>query len=273
MNLEYAIAQWIWVMAGSDDVAAISYYNPRGWNFTEDQQTLRGAFGYRLRRADGIDQLERIVDRLRRDSASRREIAVVSFASDLRRDIRDQPCLISLQFMIRAQRLDLIVVMRSQSAALVLPYDASLFMTLQCWMAARLGVEPGRYVHFAASFHIYEDEIPLAEALLRSPARPVSIGSMREDVQARTEELIAYEAALRAGVLAGDRELVQRLARRLESLEPGFLTNAARVLAAGAANRIGMHDLQGCLRRSLPTDWTSMQQTCSQTPTTPFRPA
>ena len=163
MNLEYALAQWTWTMAGSDDVSAISYYNPRGWSFSEDGHSLRGAFGHRLRRSEGADQLELVIDRLRRDPASRREVAVVSLPVDLKSGFRDQPCLISLQFLIREGALHLIVMMRSQSACLVLPYDASLFMMLQCWMASRLEARVGRYVHFSGSLHLYEDEMDRAQ--------------------------------------------------------------------------------------------------------------
>lgn len=259
MNLEYAIAQWIWVMGGSDDVAAISYYNSRGWDFTEDQQSLRGAFGHRLRRTDGVDQLERIVERLRRDPTSRREVAIVPLVSDLKRDMRDQPCLTSLQFLLRDDRLELVVTMRSQSALLVLPYDASLFMTLQCWMAARLEVTPGAYIHTAASFHIYEDEFSLADGLLDSPSRAVSIGSMDGDVRSQSEELISFESTLRAATLAGDQDHVRRLAESLTDSRSGFFTAAARLLAAGAASRLGLSDLHTRLRGELPTGWVALQ--------------
>lgn len=260
MNLEYAVAQWIWVMGGSDDVAAISYYNPRGWNFTEDQQSLRGAFGYRLRRTEGIDQLERIVERLRRDPTSRREVAVVPLASDLKRDIRDQPCLVSLQFLLRDDELELVATMRSQSAALVLPYDASLFMILQCWMAARLGVKPGTYIHVAGSFHIYEEELCLAERLINSPCRAVSVGSMEGDPRVETEELISFESRLRTATLAGDEAGVARLAQLTPMDQDGFFAGARRLLAAGAADRLGMTGLSEVQLANLSVDWVAVRE-------------
>jgi thymidylate synthase len=253
MNLEYAVAQWVWTMSGSDDVAAISYYNPRGWDFSEDRHSLRGAFGHRLRRAEGIDQLERIVDRLHRDPASRREVAVVSLPSDLKGSFRDQPCLVSLQFLLRAGALDLIVTMRSQSAALVLPYDASLFMMLQCWMASAVGVEPGRYVHFSGSLHIYEDEIQRASEILESPVDSVSIAAMT-NARSQTEDLVVFESKLRSAVLAMDREHLTRLARTL--LHTGdFFADARRLFTAGAAERMGCIELHRQAVGGLPSNW------------------
>ena len=246
MNLEYALAQWIWTMAGSDDVAAISYYNPRGWEFSEDHHSLRGAFGHRLRRAEGVDQLDRILDRLRRDPASRREVAIVSLPSDLKSDFRDQPCLVSLQFLLRAEALELIVAMRSQSAALVLPYDASQFMMLQCWMASVLGVAPGRYMHFSGSLHIYEDEFEVAQAIVAGPVQEVSIGVM-PNARSQTEELVAFELTLRSAVLALDSDHVERLAHTLSAAHGDFFADTRRLFTAGAAGRLGCGRLQGQL--------------------------
>jgi thymidylate synthase len=257
MNLEYALAQWTWMMAGSDDVAAISYYNPRGWDFTEDRHSLRGAFGHRLRRAEGVDQLERILDRLRRDPSSRREVAIVSLPSDLKSDFRDQPCLVSLQFLVRADALDLIVAMRSQSAALVLPYDASLFMMLQCWMASALGTEPGRYMHFSGSLHIYEDELAMAQAIVASPVQDVTIGVM-PDARSQTEQLVAFESKLRSAVLAMDREHVGRLARTLPDAPGDFFADTRRLFAAGAAVRLGWDQLHRQLLGGLPPGWRAL---------------
>jgi thymidylate synthase len=265
MNLEYALAQWTWTMAGSDDVAAISYYNPRGWDFTEDRHSLRGAFGHRLRRAEGVDQLDRILDRLRRDSASRREVAIVSLPSDLKSDFRDQPCLVSLQFLLRAGALDLIVTMRSQSAALVLPYDASLFMMLQCWMASALGATPGRYLHFSGSLHIYEDELEMARAIVASPVQDVSIGAM-PDARSQTEELVAFESKLRSAVLAMDREHVGRLARTLPDARGDFFADTRRLFTVGAARRLGCEQLQRQLLVGLPRGWRTLLDDLARRP-------
>jgi thymidylate synthase len=255
MNLEYALAQWAWTMAGSDDVAAISYYNSKGWSFSDDGHSLKGAFGYRLRRAEGIDQLERIVARLRTDAASRREVAVVSLPVDLRGSLRDQPCLISLQFLLRNDALNLIVMMRSQSACLVLPYDASLFMMLQCWMASRLSLAVGSYVHFAGSLHIYEDECDLARSVLDGGLSALSLGGM-PDACAQTDELIEFEAKLRSAVLALDEGQLRRLTATLSHPNAGdFFSNAKRVFAVGAATRLRCSELAYVLMGELPTAW------------------
>jgi hypothetical protein len=59
--------------------------------------------------------------------------------------------------------------MRSQSAALVLPYDLFFLTMLHEAASVVLGVELGDYYHHANSLHFYDDEAALVSRILRSP--------------------------------------------------------------------------------------------------------
>jgi hypothetical protein len=72
---------------------------------------------------------------------------------------RDYPCTIGFQFLIRGEKLLMITQMRSNDVWLGLAYDAFQFTQLQLTLARMLGVEPGHYVHRAASLHIYERDL------------------------------------------------------------------------------------------------------------------
>jgi hypothetical protein len=69
---------------------------------------------------------------------------------------KDIPCTLSLQFLVREGRLNLIVTMRSNDIWLGLPYDIFCWTTLQAFIAEELGLGMGWYQHQAGSLHLYE---------------------------------------------------------------------------------------------------------------------
>ena len=49
INPAFAIAEVIWIMAGSNDLDFLSFWNPRMKSYSDDTKSLHGAYGYRLR--------------------------------------------------------------------------------------------------------------------------------------------------------------------------------------------------------------------------------
>lgn len=213
-DLGFALGQWLWVMSGSDDLETIAYYNSMGRLFSDDGRRLRGAFGPRV----GGEPLAAAIALLRRDPATRRAIIYLADPSGSRARTRDHSCAISLQFLIRGGRLEAITTMRSQSALMVLPYDAALFMTVQVWVAALLGIDVGSHTWVANSFHVYADELSLAREVLDKPVASMTLPPVRDPhgslsallhferrLRRATESEDMYEAAeLEAGAQAAD---------------------------------------------------------------------
>jgi thymidylate synthase len=118
-----------------------------------DDGTFHGAYGPRVR-----PQLPVIVDRLKRDPATRQAIIVLwDPLHDLFvQDSKDYPCTIALQFVIRGGELHMHTFMRSNDVWWGLPYDVFQFTQLQFTVANALGIPVGWYWHHANSLHIYE---------------------------------------------------------------------------------------------------------------------
>jgi thymidylate synthase len=199
----YVVGQWLWVMAGTDRLEQISYYNSHGRAFSDDGRRLTGAFGTRMR-VRGGDQLQRVIGLLSGDPSSRRAQIVFAEPGDGREPSRDFPCATAIQFVIRDDRLEAVTTMRSQSALMVLPYDISLMATLQVWVAAVLRIAPGPHHWIANSFHVYADEIELAKEVLADPPEPVSLPPAGSDPERRLTALQSYERTLRDVVIAGE---------------------------------------------------------------------
>lgn len=109
-------------------------------------------------------EFERIISILRNDPSTRRAV-IQFFNQDDLSDKKDVPCYNHLQFFLRNGLLHCHVVMRSQSALMVLPYDFYLFSMLHEVFAVRLSVKLGRLYYTCNSIHIYEDEMELAKSI------------------------------------------------------------------------------------------------------------
>lgn len=133
-------------------------------NFAQfrDGGIYHGAYGPRIRA-----QLPRVVDRLSADIDSRQAVLTIwDPAQDCYTDgLRDYPCTIALQYMVRDGKLDAHTFMRSNDVWWGLAYDAFQFTQLQFTVAHALGLPIGRYYHHANSLHIYERDIPAVELL------------------------------------------------------------------------------------------------------------
>lgn len=63
---------------------------------------------------------------------------------------------VSMQFLIREGKLNLIVCMRSNDIYLGFPYDIFNFSMFQEYIAGKLGVKLGEYIHVVGSLHYYK---------------------------------------------------------------------------------------------------------------------
>lgn len=129
-----------------------------------DGGAFHGAYGERLR-----GQLEAATRRLKDDASSRQAILQIwDPARDLHVEgLRDYPCTIFLQVLLRNDALELHAHMRSNDVWWGLAYDAFQFTQLQHTLANVMGVDVGDYFHHAASLHLYERDFEAAQLVLR----------------------------------------------------------------------------------------------------------
>jgi thymidylate synthase len=155
-----------------------------------------GEFGY------NIDQIKRVVEKLRKKPDTRRAAITLLESSDLEPSQKEAPCTIGLQFIRRRERLHLVAMMRSNDAYLGFPHDVFCFTMIQELVARSLGIKVGDYHHFATSLHLYEnDRDPVATYLGEGFQSPVfSMPKMPSGCQ--MEHLAAFlgvESAIRQG--------------------------------------------------------------------------
>lgn len=163
-DMRYSIANFFWTIAENGNPEHIIHYNPRGTAFLEDSE-LKCDIPSRLQNSLGGSQLVDAINLLKEDPDSRRAFITLGRPADIHEDNLDFPCPASIHYLIRNNKLNCIVNMRSQSTYGVLPYDVFLFTMMQEAVAKEVGVELGSYTHISNSLHIYEDELTKVAAL------------------------------------------------------------------------------------------------------------
>ena len=203
LNLSFAIANFLWTIRGDDNLEMISFYNDRARTFSPDGTRLVGSIGKRVFAFHGINQLEEAMRRLKEDAQSRRAVIQMFSPTDLASPPLDTPCSVSFQLLVRDERLHWITYMRSQSAAMVMPYDLFLFTMLHEAVAVTLNLRLGLYYHFCGSMHYYDDEANLVDLILANDEAPLDEPMEPMDVSpfAALESLMTAEEYVRASLL------------------------------------------------------------------------
>lgn len=71
-NPFFHLAESLWMLAGRNDVEFPAYFVPRMKDFSDDGVTFNGAYGYRWVNKFGVNQIEVIIDELKKNPSSRR---------------------------------------------------------------------------------------------------------------------------------------------------------------------------------------------------------
>jgi len=125
-----------------------------------DFEVGQGKWTYTYHQRMG-EQVQFVIDELRRNPSSRRAVISIRTPDDIGSD--DPACLQHLQYFIRHDKLDCVVLFRSNDACKATFMNAFALIMLQKRIADALGVEIGQYVHRANSFHCYEKDFTLLD--------------------------------------------------------------------------------------------------------------
>lgn len=181
------LGELCWYLAGSSDLAFITYYLQRYEDYAEDDEIF-GAYGPRLFDRRGQNQVANVTNLLRRNRASRRAVIQLFDAKDIVGEHKDVPCTCTLQFMIRDDKLDMFTNMRSNDVFWGLPHDVFCFTMLQEIIARDLSLDVGTYKHAVGSLHLYDPHLEGAKRYLgegwqsTTPMPSMPAGSPWQDI-------------------------------------------------------------------------------------------
>lgn len=155
MSLNYLIHELEWYWSGSNSTQEIGKYAKLWLKITDDGETANSAYGYIINKKYSYNQLEQIIMLLWTDKNTRRAVLNISDPKLNKIMTNDYQCTISIQFVIRDDELFEIVNMRSNDINYGFPYDYSYFISLGLYVAKKLKINFGMYIHNAASMHMY----------------------------------------------------------------------------------------------------------------------
>ncbi len=164
MNPAFALAEVVWIMRGRQDAAFLVPWNSALPTFSGMSESLHGAYGHRLRKSFGVDQLKRAADALAARPGSRQ---VVLQVWDAVRDLpahdgepadADVPCNVGSQLKIADGRLDWLQLVRSNDLMRGLPYNLVQWTTIHEILAGWLDLPLGEYHQVSDSLHLYDQD-------------------------------------------------------------------------------------------------------------------
>ncbi len=160
----------LWILSGRTDLAylidnGVNYWTPDYNRSGRTDKTLGPVYGHQWRNFDGNDQLQMVLQEIRKNPTSRRLMVSAWNVSDLH-DMVLPPCHYGFQLFINDGRLDLMWQQRSADMFLGLPYDIAMYGLLLEMIAEGAGLKPGTLIGSLGDCHLYYNHLEQAEEFL-----------------------------------------------------------------------------------------------------------
>lgn len=155
-NPFFHLFESMWMLAGRDDVAFLDQYNSLMKQYSDDGLGFNAAYGHRLRKGFGFDQLDEIIQRLRKNSDDRRAVLQIWDPADLHKESKDYACNLVITPRIRKNKLDWTVFNRSNDYVYgMLGANVVHMSIIHEYVANMIGVMVGSYTQITNCLHAY----------------------------------------------------------------------------------------------------------------------
>ena len=175
LHLRSIIHELLWFLQGSTNIRYLTENKVGIWDEWADADGELGpVYGKQWRSwegADGttIDQIQWVVDEIRRNPDSRRLIVSAWNVADLPR-MALMPCHSLFQFYVAGGKLSCQLYQRSGDIFLGVPFNIASYALLTHMVAQVCGLQVGDFVHTLGDAHLYSNHYEQArEQLARTP--------------------------------------------------------------------------------------------------------
>ena len=203
--LKVFIAEQVWFLQGEKDLSWLQEFTKIWDDFSEEDNSVAAAYGYRWRHHFGRDQILELVSLLGRDPSSRHGVVLMwdpaddGLNSPLKKNV---PCPYTFTVQIIGGKLCLHLIIRSNDLILGNPHDVAGFALLAYFLAEKLSVHAGTLTVSISNAHLYSIHEDFARTLVSRPLTQAAIPF------AMTKN--GFDRAL-----AGDRDLVLEIFNQL----------------------------------------------------------
>ncbi|KAL0839764.1 hypothetical protein ABMA28_016403 [Loxostege sticticalis] len=193
--LKAVIHELLWMISGSTDAKALAAKGVHIWDangsrdfldnlgFTSREEgDLGPVYGFQWRHSgaqyidaktdysgQGVDQIQNIIETLKKNPADRRMLICAWNPSDLSK-MALPPCHCLAQFHVASGKLSCLLYQRSADMGLGVPFNIASYALLTHMMAHITNLQAGEFVHTMGDTHVYLNHVkPLTEQLTREP--------------------------------------------------------------------------------------------------------
>jgi thymidylate synthase len=255
-SVHYMIAELLWYLSGNNETKWISNYSSFWDKISDDGRTANSSYGARIFRhheyqgvqEDTWTQWQYVKNELKSDPDSRRAVIHIRMPQDSKFAKLDVPCTLSLQFLLRDDKLHMIVSMRSSDVILGIAYDVPAFTLMQELLAFELSKEMGRdvdlgdYIHLSSSLHIYERHFAMAEKIIdEGNGKDYKKFSQmpRMTSEPPISDLMSLEAEIRGSQCCDDLRSCYHRMIDSKSIKDQYWKDWATILASHRALKLG----------------------------------
>jgi len=172
------VHELLWFLRGETNVRSLLEAGISIWDeWADEHGELGPVYGHQWRHwpaRDGgeIDQIQRLVEGLRRSPESRRHIVTAWNPADVDR-MALPPCHALFQFHVAAGRLSCQLYQRSADVFLGVPFNIASYALLTHMVAQVTGLQAGDFVHTLGDAHLYHNHFEQARLQLMREPRPL----------------------------------------------------------------------------------------------------
>jgi thymidylate synthase len=178
LHLRSIIVELLWFLRGDTNVRWLQDRKVSIWDEWADANgDLGPVYGKQWRdwrTEDGrrIDQIRELIELIRRDPGSRRQIVTAWNPGEIER-MALAPCHCLFQTQVAAGKLNLQLYQRSADFFLGVPFNIASYSLLTHMLARECGLEPGTFVWTGGDTHLYSNHLDQAREQLTRDPRPL----------------------------------------------------------------------------------------------------
>ena len=178
LHLRSIIYELLWFLRGDTNIKYLNDHGVTIWNeWAKPDGNLGRVYGaqwcdWRAAHGRSINQIDRVIDRLKTEPESRRHIVSAWNVGEL-----DQmalpPCHVLFQFFVLEGELSCLLYQRSADLFLGVPFNIASYALLTLMVAQVCGLKPGTFVHTFGDLHLYSNHLEQAKLQLAREPRPL----------------------------------------------------------------------------------------------------
>ena len=188
------VGELAWMLRGETNVKPLQARKIRIWNeWADDEGELGPVYGKQWRSWTGgagepIDQIERLVEGLRRDPNGRRHIVTAWNPAEVAQAALP-PCHLMFQCLVDAEgRMHMVMTQRSGDLFLGVPFNIFSYALLTHMLCAHTGYAPGTLTVNIADAHVYLNHTEQVQTQLARTPRALPTLALRKRASLREYE-------------------------------------------------------------------------------------